>query len=449
MIEENDDLESCDELVKIDEPLPVPCPASGSERLDSIDTLRGVAVLGILAMNIYAYSLPYMAYDNPTVMGGFAGLDRMAWWITYMFFSFKMMPIFSMLFGAGLMLMYERYNPRGVSFKRFWYRRILLLMLFGAIHGYLIWNGDILFLYSICGLFLYLFRKKTARKLFIVASIFFIIGFLPSLAGGYYFGMIRDDILPEVERKVEASEKLTSTEQAHKNAWDETIKHFDPTDEVIEEDLEAYRGGYPGIIRYRAPLYFAMTSYLLVFGSFWPAMGLMLFGMAFMKLGVFSASRSKQFYLILAVIGYGAGLPLVYLSAAGAIANDFSFVESMAVRGPLNNIGGPLVALGHIGIVMLACKTGIFTGLRRMLAAAGRMAFSNYIGQSLICTTIFYGYGMGLYGSYNRATLMILVLSIWIVELVISTIWLGRFRYGPLEWLWRTLTYGSVQPMRK
>ena len=134
MIEENDDLESCDEIVKIDELLPVPCPASGSERLASIDTLRGVAVLGILAMNIYAYSLPYMAYDNPTVMGGFAGLDRMAWWITYMFFNFKMMPIFAMLFGAGLMLMHERYMPRGISFRRFWYRRILFLMLFGAIH---------------------------------------------------------------------------------------------------------------------------------------------------------------------------------------------------------------------------------------------------------------------------------------------------------------------------
>ncbi len=426
-----------------------PCPAEGRERLASIDTLRGVAVLGILGMNIYAYSLPYMAYDNPTVMGGFTGPDRLAWWITYMFFSFKIMPVFSMLFGAGLMLMYDRYASKGISFGRFWYRRILLLMMFGAVHGYLLWTGDILFLYSICGLFLYLFRRKTVRKLFIAASIFYIIGFLPNMAGGYYFGMIRDDVLPEVERKTAAGEKLTAVEQAQKQTWDETIKHFNPSDEDVEKDVEVFRNGYPGMVTYRAPLYLAMTTYLLVFGSFWPAMGLMLFGMAFAKLGVFSASRSKRFYLILAVIGYGAGLPLAYLSASGAIADDFSFVESMSTRGPLNMLGGPLVALGHVGIVMFACRACLLSGMRRMLSEAGRMALSNYIGQTLICTTIFYGYGLGLYASYGRATLMLLVLAVWIVELIVSLIWLRRFRFGPLEWLWRTLTYGRPQPMRK
>jgi uncharacterized protein len=112
-------------------------------------------------------------------------------------------------------------------------------------------------------------------------------------------------------------------------------------------------------------------------------------------------------------------------------------------------LGGPLVALGHISVVMLACRAGLLTGMRKMLSAAGRMALSNYIGQTLICTTIFYGYGMGLYASYGRATLMLLVLAVWIVELIVSLIWLTRFRFGPLEWLWRTLTYGRPQPMRK
>ena len=188
---------------------------------------------------------------------------------------------------------------------------------------------------------------------------------------------------------------------------------------------------------------------MLIFGSFWPAMGLMLSGMALMKLGVFSASRSKRYYLILAVIGYGAGLPLAYLSARGMIAHDFSFVEKFRIDSPLNHLGGPLVALGHIGLVMLACSYGILGGLRKRLAAAGRMALSNYIGQTLICTTIFYGYGLGLYASIGKAWLMLFVAGVWIVELIVSPLWLGRFRFGPLEWLWRTITYGHRQPMRR
>jgi uncharacterized protein len=112
-------------------------------------------------------------------------------------------------------------------------------------------------------------------------------------------------------------------------------------------------------------------------------------------------------------------------------------------------LAGPLVAAGHVGLVMLACRSGILAGLRKSLSAAGRMALSNYIGQTMICTTIFYGYGLGLYGSVNRATLMLFVIGVWIIELIVSPLWLSRFRFGPLEWLWRTLSYGSRQPMRK
>lgn len=449
MTDENESPKGCEEAVEIDEQPVVPRPVAGKERLTSVDTLRGFAVLGILVMNIYAYGLPHMAYSNPTVIGGFTGLDRIAWWISHLFFSFKVMPIFSMLFGAGLVLMHERFALKGISFRRFWYRRILWLMLIGAVHGYLLWIGDILFLYSICGLFLYLFRKKSVKKLFIAAAIFYIIVFIPGLAGGYYFGMVRDTILPEIERKIEAGEELTAGEKAHRERWEETKKHYDPSPEELKENIETYRNGYIGIFRHRAPLYFMSTTAMLIVGSFWPTMGLMLAGMAFMKLGVFSASRSKRFYLILAVIGYCAGLPLAYFSARGMIAHDFSFVEKFRIDSPLNLLGGPLVSLGHIGLVMFACRSGIIAGLRKRLSAAGRMALSNYIGQTLICTFVFYGYGLGLYASIGRAGLMLIVIGVWIVELIVSPLWLGSFRFGPLEWLWRTLTYGDRQPMRK
>ncbi len=449
MTDENESPEGCKEPVETDRQRVVPRPVAGKERLTPVDTLRGFAVLGILVMNIYAYGLPHMAYSNPTVIGGFTGLDRLTWWINYLFFNFKLMPIFAMLFGAGLVLMYERFIPKGISFGRFWYRRILWLVLIGAVQGYLLWVGDILFLYSICGLFLYFFRKKSVKKLFMAAAIFYVIGFLPGLAGGYYFGRVRDELLPRIEHKIEAGEELTIKEKAHQERWNEMKKHYDPSTEELEKNIEIYRNGYFGIVRHRAPLYFMTTTAMLVIGSFWPTMGLMLAGMALMRLGVFSASRSKRFYMILAVTGYGAGLPLAYLSARGMIAHDFSFVDLYRIDSPLNQVGGPLVALGHIGFVMLACRTGILSGVRKRFSAAGRMALSNYIGQTLICTTVFYGYGLGLYASIGKVGLMPIVIGVWVVELIVSPLWLGRFRFGPLEWLWRTLTYGSRQPMRK
>jgi uncharacterized protein len=178
----------------------------------------------------------------------------------------------------------------------------------------------------------------------------------------------------------------------------------------------------------------------------------MLLGMGLMKLGVFSARRSRRFYTIMMLAGYGVGIPLMAFDVYHEIANHFFLGRRLdyALDGwPLLILYGSLpVVFGHIGAVMLVCKSGALPSLTRRLAAVGRMALSNYLFDSLFFTTLFYGYGLDYYGAISRPLLYALVLVIWALQLLISPLWLEYFRFGPAEWLWRSLTYGKFQPMR-
>ena len=188
----------------------------------------------------------------------------------------------------------------------------------------------------------------------------------------------------------------------------------------------------------------------MIFWSFvgWVALGRMLIGMGLMKLGVFSAERSRRFYMIQMLLGYGLGLPIVAAGALGLLRNNFDIGYKFGGGMDYNSFGSILVALGHVGALLLVYKSGALQWLTCRLAAVGRMAVSNYLAHSLICTTLFYGYGFGLFGKLDRIELAGVVIAIWALQLWYSPIWLAHFRFGPVEWLWRTLTYGKAQPMR-
>lgn len=174
---------------------------------------------------------------------------------------------------------------------------------------------------------------------------------------------------------------------------------------------------------------------------------MMFIGIGMMKLGIFSASRSTRFYIAMTVVGYGVALPIRAYVAYDVIAHDFEFVhfsKYWAVYG----VGRLFVALGHVGVIMLICKKGLAKGLISRLAAVGQMALTNYVMHSVICAFLFYGFGFGLFGGLQRFELYYVVLGIWFFQLVVSPIWLRHFRFGPLEWLWRSLTYWKPQPMK-
>mgnify|MGYP002394869548 CR=1 FL=1 len=424
-----------------------PRPVQTSERIASIDVMRGIAVLGILVINIYAFSLPTAVLKNPPVAGGFTGADLATWIATHMLFYHKFMPIFSMLFGGGLILLASRLESRGLPVRGIYYRRILWLLLFGLCHAYLLWIGDILYFYAACGLLIYLFRKKSSRKLIILGVIFYLV-VLPLQHGlGRMFEFMRETA-DRAEITLAEGGELNEAEAGILEGWRSIRENLDPTEEQLAEEIEVYRDGYAGIAKHRAQALVWMHTMATLFYFLWRIGGLMLIGMGLMKMGFFSAARSARFYAWMLIICYLAGLSIVYLGMRRLIANDFDFIYVYKEGAAFNVIGGPLVALGHVSLVMLICKAGILSWLTNRLAAVGRMAFSNYISQTIICTTLFYGYGFGLFAGFGRFQLMGFVLAIWILQLVVSPIWLKRFRFGPLEWLWRTLTYGKAQPFR-
>ena len=322
----------------------------------------------------------------------------------------------------------------------------------GAIHGYLIWDGDILFLYAECGLILYLFRNKTPRTLIIVGVTLMML-IIPLVLG---FGAALDGmkaITARVDAQVKAGETPSKFERRIHDIWTNSLqKEFkpDPVQKAKkwDEEMAAYRGGYFGIVKHRAFDVLLGQTVGFLLGGFAFAGARMLLGMGLMKLGVFAAERSRSFYTWMVGLGYGIGLPLMILDATLLIRHEFKS-DYMLQGGVFYNAYGSLVvALGHVGLIMLMVQSGVLTWLTRRVAAVGRMALSNYLTHSIVCTTLFYGYGFGLFGQINRTGLAAIVLAIWIFQLWVSPIWLKHFRFGSAEWLWRSLTYWRIQPMK-
>ncbi|MCB2230270.1 DUF418 domain-containing protein [bacterium] len=422
-------------------------PVALGNRIESLDVLRGFALLGILVINIVLFSYPTSVMQNPTVAGGFTGIDFFSWQISYLFFSMKFMAIFSMLFGAGIILLTERAESRGVSVRPAFFRRQWWLLLFGALHAYFVWFGDILFPYAICGMIVYLFRRKSARFLVIFGLIVTLFGLAPMAGVGALLGWMQGQA-ESGQAALDAGEKPDPMEQRMIEVWDEVEQGFHPNEETLREETDIMRSGYWDIILHQLPTVLQMHLISYPFFIVWRIAGLMLVGMGLMKLGVFSAQRSVRFYRWSAVIGYAVGLPLVWYGSTLLVGHNFDPAYMYTIGGSVDYVAGLLMVLGHIGLVMLVCKRQLLTGVRKRLAAVGRMALSNYLIQSLIGTFIFYGWGLGYFGEFNRAALWWFVLGIWALQLVYSPLWLSRFRFGPFEWLWRSLTYKKRQPMR-
>jgi uncharacterized protein len=438
------------------ESMPRAEPVAGAERYYSVDVLRGFALLGILAMNIVAFAWPGVAYGNPMRGGGFEGLDRAIWFFNHLFFETKMMTIFSMLFGAGLVLMDQRAEARGARIRGVYFRRVLWLLAIGLVHAYLIWYGDILVLYAECGLLLYFFRNLAPRTLIIlgVLALFYLAPILFGITAG--MDAVKN-YLKTASARVEASQQAGQLPDVRDRlaqiAWvgrlEETFREAPDKDlKSWNEALAVHRGGYWGIVKDRAGGLLAEHTIGFLLAGWSVAMGRMLIGMGLMKLGVFSAKRSRRFYVWMVAIGYGIGLPLIAFDGWELIQHNFSTSYEMHGGILYNYFGGLVVALGHVGMLMLIVQSGVLAWLTKRLAAVGRMALSNYLTHSIVCTTLFYGYGFGLFGDINRTGLAAIVLIIWVTQLLLSPIWLRHFRFGPAEWLWRSLTYWKLQPMR-
>lgn len=398
-------------------------------------------------INIGSFALPDAALFNPRIAGGFLGLNLIAWKINYLFFMQKAYAMFAMLFGAGTILMYQRASEKGIGYRGVYYRRLLWLFLFGMLHAYFLWFGDILVAYALCGLVLYPLRKLKARTLLIIGATIYLIGVPAMIASGSLMNWMHDTAV-EVRAADQAGEEVTEMQRNMANAWEETEAYYHPSQEEIQRQIDIHRGSYNDIFKFRAPIVLMLQTQAFLFVIAWRTLGLMLIGMALMKFDFFAARKSLAFYSYFGAGCYILGLLLVGTGISRLMLHNFAVIHKIGSDGIFNLIGSVPVALGHVSVIMVCCKLGLFDWLKQRIVAVGRMAFSNYIFQSLVFTTIFYGYGFGLYAKVDRVGLWGFVLGMWIVQLWLSPLWLRYFRYGPLEWLWRSLTYRQRQPFR-
>lgn len=425
---------------------PLAAPVSGRARIRSIDTLRGVALFGILLLNIIAFAFPFAAYSDPQVDGSTEGINLATFMVIDIFFEGSMRAIFSMLFGAGLLIFVAKPATDPALIKRLFYRRTWLLIGFGLFNAYiLVWVGDILYAYGVAGLILYFFRNLSAKKL--AACSLLIIAFLGVLHTGLHFNTKAQRLEVVAIESLPAGTVLSQEQEATMEQWDQFLVGQLASPELIREDLEMKRSGYVDNFVGTAGTNFFIQTVALVFNTLWDTLSMMLLGMAFMKWGLFDASRSLRFYSGLMLVGFGIGLPLNSWETLTFVNSGFEPYWSTINR-PTYDIGRLSLALGYIGLVMMICKAGIFSAIRSALASVGQMALTNYLGQSIICNLVFLGFGLGLAGELERYQVYYVVFAVCLFQLIFSVLWLRRYRFGPAEWLWRSLTYRVRQPLR-
>lgn len=512
-----------------DDPQFSPLVTESKSRITGLDAVRGFALLGILMLNIIDFAWPNQAYDSvtrlyyePSSIGTIeepkklqektksasdewksldapktdlksafpSAITRVAavestwdvaeWAVANVFFANKMRTLFCIMFGAGMIYLTQRSIDSGKRPVWLYYRRMLILLLIGALHGYLIWHGDILFLYAATGLYLYPFRRFSSNTLAWI-SLGMFVGFVSLIWTGAGFihhiqvhGLqIQNRVIAQANQTVEKLQldpnETVSLNKAASEARKLAVNDLSTVDQLI---LRSYRalnqrdnaqkpeeltrvirlygeGSYIKQVKDRASeaIWIHIVSLtplsLLMFG--W----LMILGMSLAKTGFFAGDWPRQTYRFLTFrllpIGWLAEA-IIMLVGRNQSGQNYA---NMIIFMPLHQAVIPMISIGYASAIILAIESGLFTNLTKRLADVGRMALSNYLSQSLICTSIFYSYGLGLFGTMPRTSLALLVFAVWTLQLWWSPRWLKNHQFGPVEWLWRSLTYRKIQPFRR
>lgn len=389
------------------------------ERIVTLDALRGFALLGILVINALAFALPIAAYENPHALeplrGTIAGGEAATWLATSVLADFRFVSLFSLLFGAGLLLQSRSLGE--LAGRRIW-RRQLFLLLFGLAHAYLLYPGDILVSYAVVGLAVWPLRALRPRRQLLVGAGLLAIPALISLG-------------------------MQLTFARWPAAWQSgLLEELTPSAAALTDEIAWHRAGWLEQLPHRIDGAIAEETWSLGLIYNWRAAGFMLIGMALLSTGILDGSRPRAIYVRIAALGLLVGLPLALV---GAAVTYFAPQPLAGLAGTIPNyLAGVPIALAYMAAIILLVKSARVPRLVAALAAAGRMAFTLYISQSLISTLIFDGHGLGLFGRVSRAGLLGYALVLWLVQVVLATLWLRRFRMGPLEWLWRALVTATL-----
>lgn len=396
-------------------------PVRVENRIKSLDAMRGFAVLGILAVNAAFFAAPWQTSFDPMLASlAVEATTLWSWLVMHVFFEFKCITLFSILFGASIFMVGgERDDKeRGGVLTR----RLVWLLIFGLIHALLIWYGDILVTYAITGFIVMLCRSWKPRTLLIVGVLLYLFALLVQSLLALFV-----DVMP--------SEALEATRA-------ELARVFAVPPEELARMQGAYQGGFVSGVQENVNTWLTFMANALI-GLVIRTAGVMMIGMALFKWGFLSGNAPKWLYGLMLAIGAGVLCVIGYQAWLNWEAR-FELMHMMTRGTFVNSALSIFVSIAYASLFVLLVKAGARL-ITEPLAAVGRMAFTNYITQSLIMTTIFWGggRGFGLWGEVDRPTLWAIVLAVWAVQLIWSPLWLSRFSMGPLEWIWRRLSYGK------
>lgn len=404
-----------------------------TDRIATLDLIRGVAVLGILAVNIAAYAGPGGGTLSPNFPVAASPADELIYAAELLVFEGKMRALFSMLFGASMLLFIDRADQAGRDGQGLQLRRLGWLALFGYLHFLLLWWGDILFLYALAGLAALPLRRAPAGPLIASALLLFTV----------WQGFGTWQTLPQAEAEAAISAGTANTQQ--RQLYAEADKQLRQN---YRSELAETSGSYADQLLGKATNRPALPLKTSIF-TIGETLSYVLIGMALLRSGFFSGGWNRKRLRLTALLGVGIGGVLTAFYIGWALPRGFPVMAMLYAT--IFGLGFPhlLMALGYAALLVLAAPRLLASRLGERLVAAGRMAFSNYLGTSLLMTFCFYGWGLGLTGEIPRAALPLFVLGVWLVMLTWSKPWLAYFRQGPLEWLWRVLTEWRAMPLRR
>jgi uncharacterized protein len=398
-------------------------PVAANERVETIDILRGLALFGILAANIRGFAGPALVYfDASRYWTSFH--DRLGQAFVDTFIQGKFITLFAFLFGVGFAIQLERSRTREGKFGWTYARRLFILLGFGLIHGLLIWWGDILLVYALTGFLLLLFRKRRDKTLMAwgIASFMFMLVLMAAVFTAAQFGHA-----PKPPKPPDAQALQKSTETFAHGTW---------TQIEAERASDAVKHNWAF-----TPIFFTHVLALFLAGTLAWRRGLF-----------FPSPESLGKYRRAMWIGFAIGIPgnlaITVLRWKYTIPQMPVSPLPIAVA-LLSAFCVPALSIGYLCLVILLCQSEAWRARLRRFGAVGRTALTNYLLQSIVGTLLFYSYGLGLFGRFGPAILLVFTVVIYAIQVVISQWWLARYRYGPAEWLWRSATYGRRLPLAR
>ncbi len=395
-------------------------------RIATLDFIRGVAVMGILVANLPAFGLPEAAYFSPLAWGGRAPTDIAVWFATFVLVEGKLRGLFTLLFGASMLLVVDAARTAGRSVAQVHLARMAVLFVVGCLHLYLVWRGDILAHYALIGAVAFLFVGLSTRWLVSLAAI-----------------LIAWNMLLNATSAIALFAAAAQDSAQHQALWDAFATIFGvPPPSELHAQIAAFGGSWLDGVRWRWSHANDPFTFALLVGP--ETLPTMLFGMAAYRSGLLTGAWPRALTRRWAIVCLGIALPAYALLGINTWAHGFDqrwvFLASVAASPPFRLLG----AMGYACLLVLLFRPG--GRLSERIAAVGRAAFTNYLGTSLVMLAIFTG--LHLFGRLTRAQLYLLAPPVWLLMLLWSKPWLDRFRYGPLEWAWRSLARASLQPMR-